>query len=225
MTYRSASIPRPMICGVDEAGRGPVLGPLVVAAVMLENDAPLRELGVRDSKKLTARRREELAPRIKELARVEIEVVSVEVIDEKTNDHLLNELEAEVFARLIDKLGPECAYIDACDPNERRFSSMVSGRLVCRPRLVCEHKADVRYPVVSAASIIAKTVRDAQVRELEALVGEPIGTGYAHDPTTRAFLEKWINKNGIPPPQTRRSWATTKRAESLARNSRLTDWD
>jgi ribonuclease HII len=92
-------------------------------------------------------------------------------------------------------------------------------------KIVCEHKADVAYPVVSAASIVAKTVRDEQVRLLEQEIGESIGSGYAHDPVTRALLEKWIREKGQFPPQTRRSWATAKRAESMAKNARLSDWD
>ncbi|MDD1770624.1 MAG: ribonuclease HII [Methanomassiliicoccales archaeon] len=213
-----------MLCGVDEAGRGPVLGPLVVAAVLVENDAELIEMEVRDSKRLTPKRREELAPRIRRCSKVACEIVSSTRVDEWTVGHRLNQLEAAVFAKLIDELEPDVAYVDACDANEMRFASMLRRNLVHRPRLVCKHKADDIYPVVSAASIIAKTVRDAEIRKIEEAVGEPIGTGYAHDETTRAFLEKWIREKQGLPPQTRASWATTRKAESLARNSRLTDW-
>ncbi len=214
-----------MLCGVDEAGRGPVLGPLVVAAVLVENDAELVEMEVRDSKKLTPKRREELAPRIRGCSKVALEIVPPRVVDQWTEGHRLNLLEATVFARLIDELDPDVAYLDACDTDERRFASMVRKNMVRRPKLVCKHKADDTYPVVSAASIIAKTVRDAEIAKIETAVGEPIGTGYAHDPRTRAFLEKWIREKQGLPPQTRASWATTRKAESLAKNSRITDWD
>jgi len=214
-----------MLCGVDEAGRGPVLGPLVVAAVMVEDDLGLIELEVKDSKRLTTKRREELAPKIRRCAKVAVEIVPSTRVDEWTIGHRLNELEAVIFAKLIDELEPDIVYVDACDANERRFASMLMKNLVHRPKLVCEHKADDTYPVVSAASIIAKTVRDAEIEKIEQTVGEPIGTGYAHDPTTRAFLEKWIREKQGLPPQARASWATTRKAESLAKNSRLTDWD
>jgi len=214
-----------MLCGVDEAGRGPVLGPMVVAAVMVEDDRALRELKVRDSKQLTPKKREILAPKIREVARVEIAIVPPVRIDEMTSDHMLNELEAETFASLIELLAPDTAYVDACDPNERSFKRMVRRHLTRSVEIVCEHKADVTYPVVSAASIIAKTTRDEEIRRLEEEIGEKIGTGYAHDPTTRALLEKWIKEKGEFPPQTRRSWATARKAESMAKNARLSDWN
>jgi ribonuclease HII len=202
-----------------------VLGPLVVAAVLVEDERGLIELQVRDSKRLTAKRREELAPLIRGCAKVACEVVPASRVDEWTVGHRLNELEAVVFAKLIDELGAEVAYVDACDTDTRRFAAMMRRHMVRRPRIVCEHKADDKYPVVSAASIIAKTVRDAEIRMIEEEVGEPVGTGYAHDETTRAFLEKWIREKQGLPPQTRASWTTTRRAESLARTSRLTDWN
>ncbi len=213
-----------MLCGVDEAGRGPVIGPMVVAAVMVADDADLRSLQVRDSKQLKAERREELALRISDMAEVRIEVVDPREIDANTDGHL-NRFEAEVFARLIDSLRAEEVFVDACDVNERRFGGMIMRHLSYRPHLVCEHKADSKYPVVSAASIMAKTRRDAIVREIQTELGRPIGTGYAHDKVTIAFLENWIKEKGCLPPYTRRSWATAKRAYSAAKTTKLTDWD
>ena len=214
-----------MICGVDEAGRGPVLGPMVVAAVAIEDDAPLRRMEVRDSKKLTPSRREELAVRISESCRVEYQVISHEEIDARGTRVSLNELEAAVFAALIDRLKAEVVYVDACDVNEDHFRQMVSGRLSYKPRMVCEHKADDHYPVVSAASIIAKTNRDRIVAEMQLEIGQEIGSGYASDPTTIAFLQKWIREKGDLPPYTRRSWATAKEALSSSKNAKLTDWE
>jgi ribonuclease HII len=214
-----------MICGVDEAGRGPVLGPMVVAAVAIEDDAPLRTMQVRDSKKLSPARREELAAKIVETCRVEYRVISHEEIDARGSKVSLNELEAVAFADLIDRLRSEIVYVDACDVNEEHFKQMVGGRLSYRPRIVCEHKADDSYPVVSAASIIAKTNRDRLVSEIQAEIGQDIGSGYASDPTTISFLQKWIKEKGDLPPYTRRSWATAKEAMSSSKNAKLTDWD
>jgi ribonuclease HII len=214
-----------MICGVDEAGRGPVLGPMVVAAVAIEDDAPLRRMEVRDSKKLTPSRREELAAKIETSCQVEYRVVSHEEIDARGTKTSLNELEANVFASLIDRLRADLVYVDACDVNEKHFSQMVMGKLSYRPRMVCEHKADDHYPIVSAASIIAKTNRDRIVSEMQAEIGQEIGSGYASDPKTIAFLQKWIKENGDLPPYTRRSWATAKEAMSSSKNAKLTDWE
>jgi len=213
-----------MLCGVDEAGRGPVIGPMVVAAVVIRDEAPLKDLGVKDSKKLTAARREMMAREIPKLARVELEVVGPEVIDEHTDGHL-NRFEAEVFGRLVEKTRAEEVFLDACDTSEKRFGRMVTSHLSYRPRIVCEHKADDRYPVVSAASIMAKVRRDAEIHRISSELGEDVGTGYAHDKVTIAFLERWIKEKGSLPPYARRSWATARQAMSVARNRKLTDWD
>ncbi len=213
-----------MICGVDEAGRGPVLGPMVVAAVKVKSDRALRRLKVKDSKLLTRQKREELAPKIREVSEVEVTVITAEEIDLYREDESLNRLEARYFAALIDKLSPDRVFVDAADVVEERFGRMVCAGLRCRPEMVCEHKADVRYPVVSAASIIAKTTRDALIDDIQSELGVPIGSGYAHDETTRAFLERWIRDNGDFPPHTRRSWRTAKEIYSLSKVAKLTDW-
>jgi ribonuclease HII len=213
-----------MLCGVDEAGRGPVIGPMVVAALSVKSDAVLKELGVRDSKRLTPARREVLAESISQVAEIEIAIIQPEDIDELTQRISLNELEIRTFAKLIDKLHAEVVYVDACESDERAFTLKLMARLSYRPRLICENQADDTYPVVSAASIIAKTRRDAIVREIEAELGQPIGSGYPHDPITKAFLEKWIKDKRCAPPHTRKCWATTKRALSLANTTKLDDW-
>jgi ribonuclease HII len=213
-----------MICGVDEAGRGPVLGPLVVAAVMVDDDALLREMGVRDSKKLTPKKRQELAERIEKIATIELAIIPAESIDEMRGKMSLNELEAQVFASLINRLRPHAAYVDAADVDEKRFRDMIRDGLSCSPELFCCHKADDIYPVVSAASVIAKTRRDSSISMIQEEMMEPIGSGYASDPVTMAFLENWMRKNQDCPPHIRRSWATAKRTLTLAKNTKLTDW-
>lgn len=199
-----------MICGVDEAGRGPVLGPLVVAGVCVKDDKALRRLKVRDSKKLTPRKREELEPKIRKVARVELVEIPAEQIDGLRENMSLNKLEARVFASIIDSLCPEIAYVDAADVDEESFARMVKRSLVHEVALVSEHKADDTYPVVSAASIVAKVKRDARIKEIEAEIGEPIGTGYCSDPQTVEFLERWTKARDSFPPHTRKSWLTSQ---------------
>ena len=211
-----------MICGIDEAGRGPVLGPMVVCGVRVDSDSALRELGVRDSKKLTARRREELAPRIREVANVEVVEVPADEIDTMRMIMTMNELEARIFATIIERLQPEIAYVDAADADETQFARMIQSQLTCKPRIFSRHKADETFPVVSAASIIAKVTRDARVRHIEKEIGEPIGSGYPSDPNTISFLRNWIGKKGTYPPHTRRSWET---AQNLMRLNELRKLD
>ena len=160
-----------------------------------------------------------------ESCQVEYQVVSHEEIDARVKRFSLNQLEAVVFASLIDRLRADVVYVDACDVNEDHFRQMVSEKLGYRPRMVCEHKADDHYPIVSAASIIAKTNRDRIVSEMQLEIGQDIGSGYASDPTTIAFLQKWIKEKGDLPPYTRRSWATAKEALRMSKNAKLTDWD
>ena len=123
---------------------------------------------------------------------------------------MLNELEARVFATIIERLAPEMAYVDAADADEAAFGRMVTAQLRCQARMHSRHKADELFPVVSAASVVAKVARDARVREIEAEIGRPIGSGYTSDPKTVSFLRGWIGEKGTFPPHTRRSWATSQ---------------
>jgi ribonuclease HII len=214
---------RVVLCGVDEAGRGPAMGPLVVAAVAIPDDAPLREIGVKDSKKLHPTKRIELSLRIREMARVEVRVVHAEEIDARENS--LNELEAELFAELLDRIAPTDAFLDACDTNEARFARTVGSKLRCHPRLVAKHKADDIYPVVSAASIIAKTVRDEEMERICSSLGIVGMSGYCGDKRTNDFVEGYLKEHGSLPPHTRRSWKNIRKLSSDSKVSKLSDWE
>ena len=185
-----------MICGVDEAGRGPVIGPLVVAGVNFNDDSKLIEFKVKDSKKLTPKRREILTVKIKQTCiSYEILVIPAKDIDDMRKVMTLNEIEVNAFSKIIKKLKPDICYIDSVDVNEKRF-------------------ADDIYPVVSAASIIAKTKRDEEIRniamELEKKINLPMGSGYPADPITQKFLRNWLDRYKSLPPYVRRSWKTTR---------------
>jgi len=204
-----------MICGLDEAGRGPVIGPLVVAGVNFNDDSKLIEFKVRDSKKLTPKRREILAEKIKQSCiSYEVVVIPARDIDDMRKVMTLNEIEVNAFSKVIKMLKPDVCYVDSADVNEKRFADDILANLTFKPNIISKHKADDIYPVVSAASIIAKTKRDEEVRniamELEKRLGLPMGSGYPADPITQKFLRKWLDRYKNLPPHVRHSWQTTK---------------
>jgi ribonuclease HII len=207
-----------VVAGLDDAGRGPVLGPMVIAGVAIPEDLEwkLSAMGVKDSKLLTPYRRAKLYDEITRIGDVHHEVVSPNLIDTyvKRKKKLLglNLLEAEVMAKVIEKLKPDFAIVDASDVNEQRFSEMIAERLPVKINVLAEHKADLKYPVVSAASVVAKVLRDRIIEELKLKYGD-FGSGYAADPKTIAFLKEYYARNKAFPPITRLSWKTVKRME------------
>ena len=223
------SITDELICGIDEAGRGPVLGPLVLCGVCFsKSNLPyLIEIGAKDSKKLTPKKRERLAKLIKEKCHsYEIIVVSAQEIDEREKKRItINRLEEIKMAEIINKLKPDIIYIDAADVNEERFGTSIKNLLDYIPKkIISKHKADVTYPIVSAGSIIAKTKRDAIIEEFKEDYGE-IGSGYPSDKRTIDFLREYIKKHKKIPKFVRKTWDTTKKIlnEELG-NKKITDY-
>lgn len=216
-----------MMCGIDEAGRGPVIGPMVVAGVWLEekDEWKLLEAKVRDSKKLIKQRRERLAEYIRENFYHEIIVVKPEDIDALRQTMTMNKFEAYVFAKIANKKRADVYYIDAASNNEEEFKKIISSLIEYDCHIVCEHGADDKYAVVSAASIIAKVERDRQIekiaQELEAKLGMPLGSGYPSDERTINFIKEWIKKFGELPPYIRKSWKTVKNIENEMRQGKL----
>jgi len=132
----------------------------------------------------------------------------------------LNYLEATAMARVIEKLNPTIAYVDSSDVLAERFATDIQDHLPRKIKIVSEHHADQRYPVVSAASIIAKVTRDKRIDELEDQYGN-FGSGYPSDPRTVGFLEMWMSKHRSFPAFVRRSWKTIARIEQVAGQKRL----
>ncbi len=213
-----------MICGVDEAGRGPVIGPMVVAGVMLLDDSGLVAINVKDSKKCTPKLRQKLAKEIKKLAKMEVIVVSAADIDLMRERYSMNQIEAKLFATIIERLKPDLAYVDSADVREEFFKLEILKELKIEVNIISKHSADELYPVVSAASIIAKTRRDAEISRIEGEIGEPIGSGYPSDPVTIRFLEKWIKEKGVLPPYTRRSWKTAQRLLNRSKTKKIDEF-
>lgn len=187
----------------------------------------LSELGVKDSKKLSPKKRTKLGILLKEnCLSYKIIIVPVDEIDERISKKItLNRLEELKMAEIINDLKPEEIYIDAADVNEKRFSMSIKKLLSFNPKfIISEHKADEKYPIVSAASIVAKYERDSIIADLKQIYGD-FGSGYTSDRKTIDFIRNWIIKNKSIPPFVRRSWETTKvLAEELIYNKKLTDY-
>ena len=209
-----------LIAGVDEAGRGCVIGPLVIAGVSIREEKipALRELGVKDSKMLQPKKRETLAVEIERLAENQVIMKLTpadidRVVQSGRKLHKLNRLEAETMAKIIDALKPDEAYVDAADVLEERFKHHIQENLTFRTKIVSEHKADRTYPVVSAASIIAKVERDREIALLTSEYGE-FGSGYLTDQKTVQFLKQWLRTQNEYPQCVRKSWKPAKRTKN-----------
>jgi ribonuclease HII len=209
-----------LIAGVDEAGRGCVIGPLVVAGVMMKTEKLqlLTELGVKDSKLLTPKKREALYPQIIQLTE-KYQTIKVlpnqidKVVESARKLHKLNRLEAQTMAQIIENLKPDEVYVDAADTVEHRFGNHIREQLKIKTKVISKHKADRIYPIVSAASIIAKVERDREIANLKLDYGD-FGSGYLTDEKTMIFLKQLLEKNGDYPDFVRKSWKPAKRAKS-----------
>lgn len=199
-----------IICGIDEAGRGPLIGPLVIVGVAIakEDEGIFRKMGCKDSKMLSARQRKQLFDRIKEKAvGYSIIVLTPKEVDDALEDESmnLNWLEAVASAKIISELNCDEAILDSPSNNIRAYVQYVQNLVNGRTKIRAEHKADVTYPVVSAASILAKVTRDREIQKIHKIVGEDFGSGYPADPRTQAFLkENWDKYPDI----FRKTWST-----------------
>ena len=210
------------ILGLDEAGRGCVLGPLVVGGfVVRERDLPLlTEIGVRDSKRLTPRRREAVYSALRSVGERVSVSLPVEHVDRAVRRHALNRLEAGAFAALVRRTRPEAVFLDACDVDALRFGREVARRSAFDGPIDARHHADRDLPIVGAASIVAKVRRDAALGRLQRQAGVPLGSGYPGDGRTVAYLEAVLRAGRPVPIGVRRSWSTTQRV--MAERSRVT---
>ena len=193
------------ICGVDEAGRGSMLGPLVVAGITISKSKIklLKKLGVRDSKKLSPAAREHLYKKIIETVD-DYHMIRIppRVIDKSVANHSLNHLEAKYMAKVISKLSPSTAFVDSCDVNSKRFGKEIS-ELTSNTKIRSYHHADSKFVTVSAASILAKVSRDRAIMRLAN--SHDIGSGYPSDPKTKMFVKKSLRRNHDMP-FLRKSW-------------------
>lgn len=211
-----------LIAGVDEAGRGPVLGPMVLCAYSLEpgQEGWLREIGVRDSKLLSPQVREKLAEKLRQTGNFVIKTVSAQELTVQMRLGVsLNELEAKQISGALIELNSKGkiskAFVDSPDSIASKFEKRIRKYFDHKFDLVCENKADFKYPVVGAASILAKVGRDQAVQEIkhelmEHGITDDFGSGYSHDPATISFLKKHHKEPALQP-FIRHEWETAKR--------------
>jgi ribonuclease HII len=215
------------IAGVDDAGRGAILGPLVIAGVSTKEDKleQLIKIGVKNSKLLSPNRRSNLYRQIMNIVE---NVAVIKLKPEQIDNYVLkgkkykklNYLEALSMAKVIELLDAEIVYVDASDVNVNRFKQDILEVLQKRVEIISIHHADKIYPIVSAASIIAKVNRDKEISDLSKKFGD-LGSGYPADNRTIKFLEQWLKKYGDMPPFARKSWRTVKRLLNSKLNNKL----
>ena len=198
------------IVGIDEAGRGSVLGPLVVCGVAVEEERLryLERLNIKDSKKVSPKRRVVLSRKIKKIAEcypVHISASDIDLL--RSKDVNLNEIEKIAMKQIIGNSSPDICYIDCIDVKPERFTNEIEN-FQEDLKVVAEHGADDTYVIVSAASIVAKVERDKEISVIRKEFGD-IGSGYPSDPKTISFLKNTPYDD--LPDFVRKSWSTVER--------------
>ncbi len=223
-----------LILGIDDAGRGPLIGPMALAGCLIpkELEKEFKELGVRDSKTLTPKRREFLAEIIRQKAIAHhVTLTFPEKIDNSIkNGTNLNKIEAMEAAEIINKITesikePVRIVIDCPSPNRESWRNDVVEYVKNMDNLtiLCEHKADRDYIAVSAASILAKSEREKQVAKIKEKIGKDFGSGYPSDPLTIDFMKKY-SKEHKKDKIFRESWATFKNHHKEKEQKKLFDY-
>jgi ribonuclease HII len=201
------------ILGIDEAGRGSVLGPLVVCGVAVEKDRVkyLERLGLKDSKKISPKRRISLSRKIERIAECHTVNITARDIDTlRSRDVNLNEIEKIAINQIISNSNASTCFIDSMDVKPERLASELENKH-SQLKVVSEHKADDRYPIVSAASIVAKVERDRAIQNIRKTYPN-VGSGYPSDPKTIEFLKTIPHEQQEELPEfIRRSWSTVER--------------
>jgi ribonuclease HII len=182
------------ILGIDEAGRGAVIGPLVITGLLIKSykEKKLKELGVKDSKKLTSEKREELAKKIKKISDDYIIFkISSKQLNYEMKRKNLNEIEIVRIVQIINSfwIRRPKIFIDSVEANVEKFKSKILAKLKNKEiEIIAENFADEKFVVVSGASILAKVERDKEIRKLHEKYGY-FGSGYPGDERTIEFLK------------------------------------
>lgn len=215
------------IAGIDEAGRGAVIGPLVVAGVSVKEgkERDLKRMGVRDSKELPRSRMFKLADKIEKIAKdiIVINIGPCKIDNYRRAGVSLNKLECMRFADVVNYLRPGKVFIDLPDTNHFKFNGFLKSMLRHEPEIVLEHRADQNYPIVGAASIMAKVAREKEIEKLKKRYGD-FGPGYSSNPRTIQWLKDWREKNREFPDIVRKTWITAEAIDGEKKQRKLSSW-
>jgi len=215
-------------CGIDEAGRGPVIGPLCIAGVLIdEKDLPkLKAINVKDSKLIQNHHMERYAKKILDIIEDhKIIVIQPQEIDAALNNPNLNLnwLEAIKAAEIINTLKADRVIVDSPSNNLSAFQAYLENLFQYKPKEVrCEHKADANYLSVAAASILAKDAREKEVKKLKEFIGIDFGSGYPADPKTQKFIKDY---HAQFPEIFRQTWQTYKDVLAGKKQKKLDDFE
>lgn len=206
------------LIGIDDAGRGPVIGPMILAGILIDSkeESKLKELGAKDSKLLIPSTRNKISKELKSKYQYHVEKTSPKEIDDCDN---LNNLEAIKSAMIINKLSEKISgdievIIDCPSVNIKAWNDFVKNLVINKKiKITSEHKADFNHPVVSAASIIAKETREDEVANLKKEFKIDFGSGYPSDPATIKFIESNYDNEKYSS-IIRHSWGTIKKLKS-----------
>lgn len=221
------------ILGVDEAGKGPVIGPMIVVGVIFKYSEfedirklpkKLKNKDIIDSKKLKESERKDLSREIKAKSE-SYQIINLEPphIDRLREKNTMNEIVVDCFSTVIEKMEFDKAILDAADVNEKRFATNIEEKTETDGVFISKHKADEEFPAVSAASIIAKDRRDEEIDELEKRVEEKIGNGYPNS-KTKDFLRRWMSEYNELPLFCRKSWKTAKKIKKEYKQSKIGEY-
>jgi ribonuclease HII len=218
------------VIGIDDAGRGPVIGPMILNGVLAkEQDIPkIQEMGAKDSKLLAPKKRKEISDNLKQMFSYHAEITSPEEIDSCINLNTLEALKAAIIINvLLKKIEIQekvKIIIDCPSVNTKAWGKEVTKYILeefqDKIDLKSEHKADFNYPIVSAASIIAKETREEQVEKIKQEYKIDFGSGYPSDPKTKEFIEKYYDNENLKR-IIRHSWETVKKLKQKSNQKKL----
>jgi len=203
---------------------------MAIAAIKKNQKFILEDFGVKDSKKLSPKTRKIISDKLKKSIEYELRVISPKKIDDALRSRELNlnwleaRVSAELFVALNKKIKIDELYLDCPSNNIKAYSKYLEDYLSTltksKPKIIAEFKADEIYPVVSAASIIAKVERDSYIQKIKEEYGD-IGSGYPSDEKTRVFLKKWLKKDKKLPPFVRKTWKTVQNIKNEMKQKKL----
>jgi ribonuclease HII len=194
--------------------KGPVIGPMVICGFLIEENKleKLREIGAKDSKLLSPIKRKKIMSKLKKASKDIILIkLSANEIDRLRKKINLNEIEINKMIEIINSLSPNIVIIDSLEVNTKKFIKKIKKKLNNKNiRIIAENYADRKYPIVGAASILAKVERDKEIEKIKKKINYDFGSGYASDKKTINFLKYWLKNHEELPEFVRKSWITIK---------------